>query len=117
MDQQFYEQKHTTTISSNRFKSDNSQPFNLLGTRSCKSPNGTDVSGIGVAIDGRLANRPHLSSLAATFGTSFIPAHLPQADKFPVFAKAVQAATNRINAISKAHTRNRVNLRVISRVT
>jgi hypothetical protein len=56
MDQQFYEQKHTTTISSDRFKSDSSQPFNLLGTRSCKSPNGTDVSGIGVAVDRWLAN-------------------------------------------------------------
>jgi len=57
MDQQFYEQKHTTTISSDRFKSDNSQPFNLLGTRSCKSPNGTNVSGIGVAVVGVRANR------------------------------------------------------------
>jgi len=68
MDQQFYEQKHTTTISSDRFKSDNSQPFNLLGSRSCKSPNGTDVSGIGVAVDGRLANRRQKETLPVIVG-------------------------------------------------
>ena len=61
MDQQFYEQKHTTTISSDRFKSDHSQPFNLLGTRSCKSPNGTDVSGIGCSVDGNRLKKPSLT--------------------------------------------------------
>lgn len=64
--QQFYVQKHTTTIGSDRFKSDNSQPFNLLGTRSGKSPNGTDVSGVGVAVDGRLANRRQKETLPQT---------------------------------------------------
>jgi len=68
MDQQFYEQKHTTSIGSDSFKSDVCEPFNLLGKRSYTSSDGTDVTGIGVAVEGRLINRRNADSMPVILG-------------------------------------------------